>query len=156
MVRPRFVKAVRKNGEIVREFPVEVIKERICSPKTLNDIQEILEMVVSKGLGKKAGCKDFKVSGQDGYCPGGPGTRRLSWRPDEISYQFLRLLSLRPAEVQLYRRDTKVRPAGFGRRALWSGIQRDRPKRHGERGISRCLGSADSASVFVPDVLTVI
>lgn len=66
MVRPRFVKAVRKNGEIVREFPVEVIKERICSPKTLNDIQEILEMVVSKGLGKKAGCKDFKVSGKTG------------------------------------------------------------------------------------------
>ena len=66
MVRPRFVKAVRKNGEVVREFPVEVIKERICSPKTLNDIQEILEMVVSKGLGKKAGCKDFKVSGKTG------------------------------------------------------------------------------------------
>ena len=61
-----FCKAVRKNGEIVREFPVEVIKERICSPKTLNDIQEILEMVVSKGLGKKAGCKDFKVSGKTG------------------------------------------------------------------------------------------
>lgn len=66
MVRPRFVRAEMKNGEIVREFPIEVIKERICSDKTLKDIQEILEMVVSKGLGKKAGNKMFKVSGKTG------------------------------------------------------------------------------------------
>ena len=62
----RLVKAEKKNGETIREFPVEVIKEQICSPKTLKDIQEILELVVSKGLGKKAGCRNFKVSGKTG------------------------------------------------------------------------------------------
>ncbi len=68
MVKPRFVKYEMKDGEILREFPVEVIKESICKPSTLADIQEILEKVVSKGLGKRAGNggKYFKVSGKTG------------------------------------------------------------------------------------------
>lgn len=97
MVRPRFVRAVRKNGEVVREFPVEVIKERICSPKTLADIQEILEMVVSKGLGKKAGCKDFKVSGKTGTAQVAQGKGGYHGGRMEIPHQFLRLLSFRQA-----------------------------------------------------------
>lgn len=68
MVKPRFVKAELKDGQVVREFPTEVIKESICKPSTLADIQEILEKVVSEGLGKKAGNggKFFKVSGKTG------------------------------------------------------------------------------------------
>lgn len=66
MVRPRFVKSVVKNGEIIKEYPTEVIKESICSPSTLKKIQDILELVVSKGLGKKAGNQTFHVSGKTG------------------------------------------------------------------------------------------
>ena len=68
MVRPRFVTAELKDGMVVREFPTEVIKERICKPSTLRDIQYCLEHVVSGGLGKKAGNggKYFKVSGKTG------------------------------------------------------------------------------------------
>ena len=68
MVKPRFVKEIQKDGITVKEFPVEVVKEKICSPHTLHDIQTILEMVVNhpKGLGRKAGCKQFKVSGKTG------------------------------------------------------------------------------------------
>lgn len=65
-VRPRFVKAEMENGQVIREFPVEVIKQQICSPHTLRDIQTILEKVVSEGLGKKAGNKRFPVSGKTG------------------------------------------------------------------------------------------
>ena len=68
MVKPRFVKAELKDGMVVREFPTEVIKERICKPSTLRDIQYCLEHVVSGGLGRKAGNggKLFKVSGKTG------------------------------------------------------------------------------------------
>ena len=68
MVKPRFVKAELKDGMVVREFPTEVIKERICKPSTLRDIQYCLEHVVSGGLGRKAGNggKYFKVSGKTG------------------------------------------------------------------------------------------
>ncbi len=66
MVRPRFVKAELENGRVVREFPTVVIKEKICSDKTLHNIQTILEKVVSEGLGRKAGNKHFHVSGKTG------------------------------------------------------------------------------------------
>ena len=66
MVRPRFVKSVMKDGEVIREFPTEVIKQSICKEKTLREIQTILEHVVSQGLGKKAGSKLFKVAGKTG------------------------------------------------------------------------------------------
>ena len=39
MMRPRFVKQVVKNGEVIMDFPPEVIKERICKEKTLKEIQ---------------------------------------------------------------------------------------------------------------------
>ena len=65
-VRPRFVKAELENGNVVRVFPTEVIKEKICSDKTIKNIQMILERVVSRGLGSKAGNPNFKVSGKTG------------------------------------------------------------------------------------------
>jgi cell division protein FtsI (penicillin-binding protein 3) len=66
MMRPRFVKKVLKNGETVREYPPEVIKERIAKPKAIKTMQTILEHVVSQGLGKKAGSPLFKVAGKTG------------------------------------------------------------------------------------------
>ncbi len=66
MMRPRFVKKVLKNGEVVQEFPPEVIKERIAKPKAIEMMQTILEHVVSQGLGRKAGSPLFKVAGKTG------------------------------------------------------------------------------------------
>ena len=66
MMRPRFVKKVIKNGEVIREFPPEVIKERIAKPKAVKTMQTILEHVVSQGLGRKAGSRLFKVAGKTG------------------------------------------------------------------------------------------
>jgi cell division protein FtsI (penicillin-binding protein 3) len=66
MMRPRFVKKVIKNGEVIREFPPEVIKERIAKPKAIKTMQTILEHVVSQGLGRKAGSRLFKVAGKTG------------------------------------------------------------------------------------------
>lgn len=66
MVKPRFVKRIERDGEVVREYPVEVLKKKICSEETLKDIQTMLEQVVSQGLGKTAGSRYFKVSGKTG------------------------------------------------------------------------------------------
>lgn len=68
MVKPRFVKAEIVDGKVVKEFPVEVLREKMCSKETLADIQEILESVVSaeKATGNRAACPQFKVSGKTG------------------------------------------------------------------------------------------
>lgn len=64
MVRPKFVKAAIKNGEIVKEYPTEIINPKICSERTLKQIQEILYKVVHEGLAAPAGSKQFAVSGK--------------------------------------------------------------------------------------------
>jgi cell division protein FtsI (penicillin-binding protein 3) len=68
MVKPKFVKAEMANGQIIREFPTEVLIEQMCKPSTLKDIQFCLNNVVSIGLGRKAGNggKLFQVSGKTG------------------------------------------------------------------------------------------
>ncbi len=66
MVRPKFVKRVVKDGEVIKTYPTEIVKQNICKEKTLREIQTILEHVVSQGLGKAAGSKSFKVAGKTG------------------------------------------------------------------------------------------
>jgi len=66
MMRPRFVKKVVKDGQVLAEYPPQVIREQICKPTTLSKIQTILEKVVSQGLGKKAGSQSFAVAGKTG------------------------------------------------------------------------------------------
>lgn len=67
LVKPRFVKAEMKDGMVVREFPIEVLRERMCSDKTLQKVRGVLENVVSapRGTGRKARCQ-FKVAGKTG------------------------------------------------------------------------------------------
>ncbi len=66
MVCPRFVKAAVKDGEIVKEYPIKVMREHICSESTLQKIRKILHLVVSEGLAKPAGSKQFAVAGKTG------------------------------------------------------------------------------------------
>ena len=61
MVKPKFVKAITKDGNTIKDFPTEVINEQICSDNTLEQIQMILKSVVANGLAKPAGSKLFSV-----------------------------------------------------------------------------------------------
>ena len=65
-MQPRFVKEVRKQGELIKKYEPVCLIPHICKDKSLHMIQEILEGVVSKGLGKKAGSKSFRVAGKTG------------------------------------------------------------------------------------------
>lgn len=74
MMKPRFVKQVMKNGEVIAEYPPVVLREHIAKPQTIKKMQTILEQVVSMGLGKKAGSKSFKVAGKTGTAQISHGT----------------------------------------------------------------------------------
>lgn len=66
MVAPRFVKAVMKDGVVIKEFDPVVLREQIAKESTIKKITTILEHVVSQGLGKKAGSPSFLVAGKTG------------------------------------------------------------------------------------------
>ena len=74
MIRPKFVKAAVKDGEVIEEYPTEVINPKICSDRTLTQIRDILEKVVSQGLAKPAGSKQFSVAGKTGTAQVSQGT----------------------------------------------------------------------------------
>lgn len=66
MMQPRFVKQVVKNGEVIQEFPPKVLREQIAKPQSISKMRDVLEYVVTYGLGRKAGSKSFKVAGKTG------------------------------------------------------------------------------------------
>ena len=152
-MKPRFVRAVRRNGEVVREFPVEVPKEQICSPKTLKDIQEILELVVSKGLGKKAGCRNFKVSGKTGTAQVAQGAK--GYHGGRMKY-LISFCGYYPSDHPKYSCIVAIQKSGLP--ASGGGhcgpVFSEIAQRVMAKGVYRDVSEAsDSMSVFVPDVL---
>ncbi len=149
MVRPRFAKAEMENGRVVREFPVEVIRERICSPATLGKIQAVLEQVVSKGLGKQAGNRKFRVSGKT-------GTAQVAENGSYASHKYMvTFCGYFPSEapmysciVCIYKRGT---PASGGGQCgpVFSRISQLVMNQGNEREVSE---ASDSTSIFVPQV----
>lgn len=49
MVAPRLVLEARRDGEVVEEFPVRVLRDTICSPRALSIVRECLEEVAKTG-----------------------------------------------------------------------------------------------------------
>lgn len=66
LLRPRLVKAILKDGKVVKNFPVTVLREHMASDEAVQNIRYCLEYVVSKGVGKPAGSKMFSVAGKTG------------------------------------------------------------------------------------------
>ncbi len=85
MIKPKFVKAIAKDGKILQEIPTEIVNPKICSDTTLTMIRAILRKVVSEGLAKPAGSKQFNVSGKTGTAQISQGP--LGYKANGISYQ---------------------------------------------------------------------
>jgi len=66
MVKPRFVKEVRKNGVIVKQYDTEVIDEKMVKQETVNKAKQLMEGVVKNGSGKGLNITAFKVGGKTG------------------------------------------------------------------------------------------
>lgn len=66
MLKPLFVKEIRKDGAVVEKYEAEVIRKQMANPVALRQIQEMLREVVRDGLAKQAGSPYFPVSGKTG------------------------------------------------------------------------------------------
>lgn len=153
MVQPRFVKGISRNGEMVEEFPVKVLKEHICKPKTLSDIQTILHRVVcdKEGLGKKAGNKFFDVSGKTGTAQVSNGGGYHGGKNEHL----VSFCGYFPSDEPRYtcivaiRHSYYVSSGGGQAGPVFSQISQRVYSKNLTTDISR---AADSTSVYVPDV----
>ncbi|MBI4945582.1 MAG: transpeptidase family protein [Bacteroidetes bacterium] len=66
MMKPRFVREVRKQGKAIKEFQSEVIHPHIASASTIKKAQEMMEGVVLEGTATNLKNADYKIAGKTG------------------------------------------------------------------------------------------
>lgn len=66
MVRPLFVKEIRRNGRVIEQFEPVTLKEKICSDQTLRDLKKCLVGVVNQGTGSALKSAYFDIAGKTG------------------------------------------------------------------------------------------
>lgn len=70
MVKPRFLKEVRKFDKVIVPFEKEIINPKICSEPTVKKLQALLKNVVEKkhGTGHRLYSDNFSMAGKTGTC----------------------------------------------------------------------------------------
>lgn len=66
MVKPHFVREIRRNGITTKKFETEVLVEQIVKKETIVKAKKMLEGVVQNGSGKGLNITAFKVGGKTG------------------------------------------------------------------------------------------
>lgn len=66
MVKPMIVKAVAKGSQITKEFQTEIVRKSIASEKTIQQLQSLLEGVVTHGTAKNLLNDNYKIAGKTG------------------------------------------------------------------------------------------
>lgn len=66
MVKPQFVKEIRRGNEVVKRFDTIVINERIASERTIKTLQGLLRGVVENGTAKALNKCAFPIAGKTG------------------------------------------------------------------------------------------
>ncbi|MBL7919523.1 MAG: transpeptidase family protein [Bacteroidia bacterium] len=66
MVKPNFVKEIKRNGIVVKTYGTEILEEQIVKKETIAKAKKLLEGVVQNGSGKTLNITAFKVGGKTG------------------------------------------------------------------------------------------
>ncbi|MDN3642541.1 penicillin-binding protein [Lutimonas halocynthiae] len=68
MVKPRFVKEIRAQSNVVTRFEKEVMHPQICSQETIDKVKEMMLNVVKRGTAENIYDKNFSMAGKTGTC----------------------------------------------------------------------------------------
>ncbi len=66
MVKPRFLKEIKKRNTVIEQFETEIINPQIASEQTIRTVQEVLKNIVIRGTGKRLYSPDFSMAGKTG------------------------------------------------------------------------------------------
>lgn len=66
LVRPQFVKEIKRSGQVIKKFNPVIIKNKICSDRTLKIVQGCLEGVMKNGTGSELKGIEFEIAGKTG------------------------------------------------------------------------------------------
>jgi cell division protein FtsI (penicillin-binding protein 3) len=131
---------------------VEVLIPQIAKPKSIEEIQTILERVVSEGLGRAAGSKQFHVSGKTGTAQVSQGKAGYT---NGARHYLVSFCGYFPSEKPKYSCIVAIQknglPASGGGQA--GPVFRNIAERVYAKHLTQELMNAkDSTSVLIPDV----
>lgn len=89
MVKPKMVEAIKKHGQLVKEFPTEILNEKICSEKTIADVKQLMEGVVEHGTARNLKHANYKIAGKTGtaqIAKGGSYHKEKSYQASFVGY----------------------------------------------------------------------
>lgn len=89
MVKPKLVQAIKKHGQIVKEFPTEILHKQICSAKTITKVRALLEGVVERGTARNLKHANYRIAGKTGtaqIAKGGSYHRDKSYQASFVGY----------------------------------------------------------------------
>ena len=66
LLRPQFVKYIKKGSEVQKEYKPRILNASICSKATLSDLKVMLEGVVERGTAKNIKARGFSIAGKTG------------------------------------------------------------------------------------------
>ena len=153
MVAPRLVTRVTREGEVVQEFPVEVVRRHMCKEETLEKIKSMLELVVVEGTGKNASSKYFTVAGKTGTAQLSQGSG--GYRNGPIRY-MVSFCGYFPADNPQYSCIVSVRTdGGAAGGATWAApaFHEISEKVMASRNLRDVHEAIDSTRQFIPKVL---
>ncbi len=120
-MKPRIVKNIIRDGEVIHEFEPEVLRERALSEQTVKDLKMILFEVVNdkNGTGKKVKTDKFQVAGKTGTARRVKPGHGYNYSPMEYLLSFCGYF---PADKPQYTCIVQIIKAGPGSGGGMSGL----------------------------------
>lgn len=86
MMRPLFVKEIRKHGKTIKQFNPEAINSAVCSQSTVEKAKKMMEGVVLRGTAKNLRAADYKIAGKTGTAQTGKVDGRMTYQASFVGY----------------------------------------------------------------------
>ncbi len=87
MVKPLFVKEIRKNGQVIQRFNPVVLNPQIVSPWAVQQARLLLEGVVEEGTGASIKSPHYRIAGKTGTCQIAAGNRGYRQGTKQVQYK---------------------------------------------------------------------
>lgn len=86
MMRPMFVKEIRKRGKTIKTFEPEVINPAICSQATVAKARKMMEGVVTNGTAQSLQAADYLIAGKTGTAQMGMVNGKMTYQASFVGY----------------------------------------------------------------------
>ncbi len=86
LVRPQFVKEIRRRDEVIKSFPTVTINPSICSQSTVEKARLMMEGVVENGTARSLKAANYKIAGKTGTAQMGRVDGKMTYQASFVGY----------------------------------------------------------------------